>query len=429
MNGALCALLYLLCIVNVSLLLGTVFGCKKKKKTLLFYIFGALAAAVGIGCGFLNDDNAETVTELMLFLCSAALPYLYFEHGKKLTFALVGFTLCSVFDFLEYALISLFSWTAWQKILLVYIGLYGISCLTAWALGRVVKNRIVPDFSEMIPHLVYIVIIVVDYSAYYSLTVINSSESFATAAVVISYGAAILCACCIGYIIYRYAVLSHRRREEEQIHALELKRYEEIVKNNRDMSAYRHDYQNNLRALGTFIETGRIREAKEYISDLTDALLQTKSRCQTGNILADAILSDKAEAAQSSGVNIEFDGAIPAAGIGSMDLCVILSNALDNAVRACGELPTGTVTVKSVLKEQGFVLTVSNPVSGKVNTEGGVIGTTKADKRSHGFGIANIRKTAKKYNGYADIRCDENVFTMEIGLILEQPAPEQTASV
>ena len=45
--------------------------------------------------------------------------------------------------------------------------------------------------------------------------------------------------------------------------------------------------------------------------------------------------------------------------------------------------------------------------------------TTKKDKGSHGFGLANIRRVAQSYFGDIDISQDENSFTLTIMLMIE----------
>lgn len=425
MITALCVLLFPLCLCNVILLLERVFGYRRKEKQTLFYILAALCVPAGAAVGFCEPETAESLTELLLLAISAGIPYAAFERKKKLTFLWVGLMLCSMYDFLEYAAASVFAPITWLKTLIAYNAVLAVFCAVIAVTGIIVKPRRVPDFPESVPVFVFVVIIALDYSAYYSLTVVNSSESYAGAAVVFNYLSTILSACNIGFIVYRFALLSHRKKEDEHIHALELMRYEEMTENARNMSEFRHDYKNNLHALESFISSGRTEEAGEYIASLTDSLEKTKSRFQTGNFLADAILSDKAAGAEDAGVNIVFDGAFPADGIENRDLCEILSNALDNAVEASRVCAPCEISVTSAVKEKGLMLTVSNPTDKPVIIKNNTVKTSKSDKRNHGFGISNIRRTAKKYNGYADISCVDRLFTIEIGLILTA-APKES---
>lgn len=414
------ALLILLCILNSSLLYGSVLRYPGRKSRIIAALLISVLTASGGLSRLADDETAEIIIDVLLPAASCVLPYAMFKPGSKKTFFLSGIMLCSVFDLLEYAAAAIFDGTSLDITLTIYISLYVFACASAYAAGRLLKSRNIPYFLEQIPPIVYLSVFIINYSAYYGLSVLKESESYAGAAVALNYISACLAACGISFIIYRYAVLAKKQKDDEKLFALELSRYEEILRNNHEMSAFRHDYKNNLFALKTLIETNRTSEAREYISSLTGSLDLTRSRFQTGNLLADAIISDKAAKAEKYEIRMEFEGALPADGISGRDLCVILSNSLDNAVDACADIPSAVIRIKSELKENGVRITVTNPVLKKVEIHNGRIQTSKADKSAHGFGISNIRNTVKKYNGYADISCSDEEFVLEIGVVFEK---------
>ena len=60
--------------------------------------------------------------------------------------------------------------------------------------------------------------------------------------------------------------------------------------------------------------------------------------CRTGDPAVDALLGEKLALAEAKGIPAEISLRLPADGsLDSFDLCVIAANALDNALRACGE--------------------------------------------------------------------------------------------
>lgn len=410
-------LLILLSIGNSIALYGYVFKYAKRNHRVFAVIPAALLIAAAIVSRLLDDETAEIITDLTLLLSASVFPYFLFKPQKRKTFVLSGMMLCSVFDFIEYAVASIFGKTSLSETVTVYIIIYAFAFLVTLLIGTLLNTQTVPEFLDQIPSIIFIAVFIINYSAYYGLSVVETAESYAHAAVILNYIAACLSTFGISFIVYRYAVLSKKQKDEEKIFALEMNRYEEIIRNNRDISAFRHDLKNNLFALKTLIEAQRTDEAKIYIDSLTESVNSSKSKFQTGNILADAILTDKSSEAEKSETSIEFEGAVPADGISNRDLCVILSNSLDNAIEACKNIPLAHISVKSELKENGARIIVSNTVSEKVEIHNGKIQTSKADKRLHGFGISNIRKAVKKYNGYVDIFCTECKFTIEMGLI------------
>lgn len=402
----------------MQLLFGNLFDYDKKKNSVLFII---LSTVVLISSGALTyllpESGKEYVSEIALMVCFMVLPYFRFKPQNRMTFCWVGLMTCSLMDFVECWIESLFPVISRILTCGLYLGLYIICSALVIVFTKAFRAPVIQDFCERIPAIIYIVVFVANYSAYYSFTLKSNMESSAEFASVLHYFSTVLSALGIGYIIYRYTKLAHLQKENDKVHALELERYEEIIRKNADVRAFRHDYKNNLFAVETFLQTGRQEEAMAYIRGMTDSLQKTSFRYQSGNILADAILSDKAEAAKEYGITFDFDGIIPSNGIGNRDLCAILSNALDNAIEACKKLSSSNITIRSTSKPGGVIFVISNPVSETVPIKNGLIQTSKSDKLNHGFGISNIRKAAKQYNGYVECTCQNLMFTIEIGLV------------
>ena len=70
--------------------------------------------------------------------------------------------------------------------------------------------------------------------------------------------------------------------------------------------------------------------------------------------------------------------------------------------------------------QQGyFCLKITNPVFEKVDIlNGNQVRTSKADKEMHGFGVANIVKTAKEHGGDVELSVNGENFTLDVSLWL-----------
>lgn len=81
-------------------------------------------------------------------------------------------------------------------------------------------------------------------------------------------------------------------------------------------------------------------------------------------------------------------------------MVILLSNILDNALDACEQIEgTKTVLIDSILQKNIWILVVKNPTKKDVKIKCNRIETTKAINKLHGFGIQNMERVAKKYNG------------------------------
>lgn len=201
---------------------------------------------------------------------------------------------------------------------------------------------------------------------------------------------------------------------QEQVD-LQIKHHEKLEKMNNEISKFRHDYTNHLQSILSLIKANECSQAEDYILDLRDRINKTDSELHifcTGNNLADALLSDKASALKEN-CKIEYNGIIPDS-INRVDLCIILSNALDNAIEACQELMSpGVISVYAKSQQGYFVLSIKNPTACTENYYD-IPATAKPDKEHHGMGLYNIESTAKKHDGQIKIKCENGSFELTI---------------
>lgn len=195
---------------------------------------------------------------------------------------------------------------------------------------------------------------------------------------------------------------------------IQLRHYEKLEKMDSEMRRFRHDYVNHMQSLLSLIKMEEYAEAEEYILKLQNTKHKTEVLFTTGNKLADAILTDKSDIL-SENIRIEYQGIIPSS-IKNTDLCVILSNSLDNAIEACNECDFPCViSVIAAVKQGYFVMTVKNPTVNP-NSFNDIPPTTKSDKNSHGIGLMNIKDAAQKNDGQLSVRCENHLFELSVTL-------------
>lgn len=195
---------------------------------------------------------------------------------------------------------------------------------------------------------------------------------------------------------------------------IQLQHYDKQEKLNSEIRSFRHDYINHLCSIRSLVQSGENNGAITYIDKLLDAKHSTQISFSTGNRLADAILTDKADILPD-GIDIEFHGMIPAS-LDNLHLCVILTNALDNSAEACEKLSSkGTICVTAQEHQGYFVMTITNPtVDDRAYSD--IPATTKTDSEHHGMGLINIRNIVEAYNGQMHINCEEHLFELSVTL-------------
>lgn len=191
--------------------------------------------------------------------------------------------------------------------------------------------------------------------------------------------------------------------------------YNMLLRKDNEIRAFRHDIKNLLVGLSILVNDNKNEKALKYIEDMQGALDSVKGKYNTGNYMVDIILNIKESKASEIGAEINFGGIVPSQGVKDIDLVVLFSNLIDNALEACQKIEgKKTINLFSVFKNNMWVLQVQNPTITDVKIESNYVGTTKEDKKVHGFGLKSIERVAKKYNGNMEIKCEEQIFTSQL---------------
>lgn len=210
---------------------------------------------------------------------------------------------------------------------------------------------------------------------------------------------------------------------EQQIQA-QAEHYQNLAAANFETRRFKHDFKNMSIAMEALLAEGETAEALNLIRQWNDALNDPNTfrpAFDTGNGIADALLTDKSAKASACNTEITFQGAIPADFLSPTDLCVILGNTLDNAMEACQKLtPEMRKTIAiSCRCSSGFLfVSITNPVSQKVMIQDNHVVTTKENKTLHGFGLYSLHSVVKKYNGEVRLGSTNDSFTTEIDLCI-----------
>lgn len=200
--------------------------------------------------------------------------------------------------------------------------------------------------------------------------------------------------------------------------------YDYYMKQVKDMENIRrlsHDIKNHLEALKGDIDNER---KMEYINGIERKLSKYQSYYKTGNAFIDSLLHVKRLEAIEGG--IEFKVLVdftPFKKIKDEDLCVIISNIIDNALYECHlireESPdSGCLIQLKARKVKSFLSILCENSIRKSQEEllrkRVVWDTTKEDKRNHGIGIKNVKRVVQEYGGEVSFHIENGMFSVSI---------------
>ena len=196
--------------------------------------------------------------------------------------------------------------------------------------------------------------------------------------------------------------------------------YIEMNEKNTELRRFRHDAKNLLLALRSIVSEGKIEQAVDYIDKMQDTVETIKVKAfDTGNFIADALLESKAKVAAQNNIAMTVTGNIPANRVEDVNLVILISNLLDNAIEAAKQVDgERKIEIQSILKKNIWILSVKNSCVKDVVIRENRIETTKDNKEAHGFGLSNIERVIRKYAGELQLSCENQVFIARATIML-----------
>ncbi len=182
--------------------------------------------------------------------------------------------------------------------------------------------------------------------------------------------------------------------------------------------SFRHDIRNHISVVKELLENGKTNIALDYIVDMEEMAKELSFACSTGHPVADILLGNKLGLAESMGIDVSCSLVLPyPCGLRDIDLCIVLSNALDNAIHACkGMDGTGAcICISGRIQGDFLMLEFENPFQG----DGPV---------RRGTGLSNIKSVAEKYGGTMNVEIRENIFALQVLFILPQQQNDAAVS-
>ena len=171
-----------------------------------------------------------------------------------------------------------------------------------------------------------------------------------------------------------------------------------------------------LMAAAELISDEKPLEAKAYIESIVDEKINPSNvGVNTGSAVIDAVLNNKIALCNTKGIKMKCAIDTQFENINDIDISILLSNLLDNAIRGCDTSDPYIELIISRKKSLTFI-SVKNSISGSVLTDNPDLKTDKVDKSEHGYGIRSIRDIAKKYDGSVEFMEDNGKFIAEIWL-------------
>ncbi len=173
----------------------------------------------------------------------------------------------------------------------------------------------------------------------------------------------------------------------------------------------RHEMANHMTNIRGLAEQGLNEELCRYITDIDESIRSVEMRYNTGDPVTDVVINDKARKAEERNItfstNFVYDSSW---GIPVYDLSIILSNILDNALKAAESVPERLkyINMRMIDRENIVLLVCENGFDPSADKKKDI------DDIWHGIGLRNVEDIADRYDGTVNIKKEKSVYKISV---------------
>lgn len=408
--------LALFCFIAVT------FTYKRFSPKLNGIIWGIVIAAVGVLHVFVFVSNKDSSLLLSLMPVTAYLPiaitFFILSGSNRISklFSVLFAALCAVSVTLIYLLVIKVPASFKILVCVVVVGI----------IGFIVFRRLRKVFTqkEVIPNKLWYVIPALFLLLLLSLWQKDSLTIITMTIMVLLLDISVFCVitALISSHDHQKQVASEMAVIEKQLE-IEREEYEAMRRTVELGRQYRHDMRHHFSVIQELMKGGGNSRVEEYLAGLNGRLDQTEKTEYCKNVTINALLSVYAERARNNGIMLHAHISLPEAPfVDEIDLCSVISNAVDNAVNACMKMNGGEkqFEIFTEYTEERLSVTVKNPVEGQIvlDSEGFPV---FEKNEGHGYGLLSMQHIAQKYGGMIKILADDGAFTL-VAVMFRQPS-------
>ena len=217
------------------------------------------------------------------------------------------------------------------------------------------------------------------------------------------------------YVIGRESARNLRLTEENHVLAVESHRYEQLRNYLEKTRTLRHDFRQHLRVISGLSEAGELEELRAYLRQCSGELAEERvTLCASPAV--DAIAAYYDAAARRADISISWQLDLPQKlPLPEADLCMMLGNLLENALRASYALPPEQRRVQVICRmlSPGMLgLIVENRYDGVLRRRGGKLLSTSHP--GSGVGLLSVQTAVDRYQGRLSLETEDHTFRVNI---------------
>ena len=192
-----------------------------------------------------------------------------------------------------------------------------------------------------------------------------------------------------------------------------------LTENQLQIRTMSHDFRQQVHELHTLCKEKKFDILQDKLFTLSGRE-STTLLVDTGNIMLDSILTAKIEIINKNKITLKHKFDItPGLDYLGTEICVLLGNALDNAIEAClREAENRFIGVDISATPDQFLCHIINSIGVKPLTDGSNLLTSKKSNLHHGLGLQSMLRVCRELGGTMTYDFDDKNFNLWIEITL-----------
>lgn len=221
------------------------------------------------------------------------------------------------------------------------------------------------------------------------------------------------------YGLYVKMQKEHEKQIEYEILQQRMKNQENNVKETKllyqSIRKIRHDLKQHFGVVLMMLHEEKYKEAMNYLEKYNDTVIcGISNKVFCNNDVINYIINSKCRICGNKGIETYIYVSNEVPNLSDLDLCVLLGNALDNAIEGVPENGKKEIYLELRSHDNFFMISVKNSIKESVLEKNPNLNSTKNENSQHGLGIMSMRETAEKYNGSLNFSEENNMFCCDI---------------
>lgn len=400
----------------LTMIFRTAFTSKKKYDTVFTFLSFSLSMII-IECSI---NNLWIRMLLIVMLCTMIACFFYQSAREQLFLmsvcTIVGLkcitiTMMAAFSLLIYHQIDLLTMRYHLLYPLIVLSAYGLCYYVVGVFIKIKKRCILPFnpkntwiLSALLMLIYYITVSLIDFTLNKSIAKLALFYSFLCLTLLL-FGMVLTY-----YYMQLQSVTKVQNELKIQAMSMQIRNNAEILAMNTEALKLKHDMKHLLAHIQYLLDTDMSSEASKELKEYLGNLNQLESIFVTRNPAINFVLNSKYKLAQEKGLAFTCKiMSIKEYLMPDVQLVLMLSNLLDNAIENCAELGTVCIEFDEIHHIQRICIT--NTVTENILIQNPQL---KSNKPNHGYGIESVRAIIKQTQGDILFECDNHHFTVVV---------------